>query len=339
MAVTGIARIDTLLNGGAGDPIARGVDDPPAVGAVQDLLIGHGARQVPGILGQGRGVFGPKTEAAVFAFQVERDTAPNGKVDKGTLRAIIDEPAEAPIAAQSYLTLVLDLPWSGFTRLVALTAQFEAAGKFTARNRNSDGAGLSFGIIQWAQKPGRLNGLLRSFELTQPDRFIQVFGGGSEVIARGLLTHTAKPNGGVTKDGLTTNAAFDLVSEPWNTRFIEAGRDRGWQRVQITEAISAYSESCKVIRSAAPIARSERAIAFLLDVANQHGTGGLRNICTRVANPAHDEAAFMLAVANESIRRLEAQFGVGSAEAKSTRDRRTAFRTSALLSNAPFMDA
>jgi peptidoglycan hydrolase-like protein with peptidoglycan-binding domain len=339
MAATGIARIDALLNGGTGNEIARGVDDPPAVGALQDLLIGHGARQVPGILGAGRGLFGPKTEAAVMAFQLDKGTTPNGKVDKNTLRAIVDEPALEPIAAQSYLTLVLGLPWSGFTRLVALTAQFEAAGKFTARNRNSDGAGLSFGIIQWAQKPGRLNGLLRSFERTQPDLFVNVFGGDAGV-ARGLLAHTAKPNGGVMKvGGVTTDPAFDLVSEPWNSRFIEAGRDRVWQRVQITEAITAFRESCNVIREVAPIARSERALAFLLDVANQHGNGGLRNICGRIASPAHDEAAFTLAVANESIRRLEVQFGVGSAEARSTRDRRTAFRTSELLSNDPFVDA
>src|SRR5688500_14521405 len=322
MAATGIARIDALLNGGAS--LAAGVDDPIAVGAVQDLLIGHGARQLPGILGQGRGLFGPKTEAAVKKFQIERGVAPNGQVDGGTLQAIIDEPADEPIAAQSYLTLVLDLPWSGFTRLVALTAQFEAAGKFTARNRNSDGAGLSFGIIQWAQKPGRLHGLLRGFSDAQPGLFVQVFGAGSVTLAGNLLAHVAKPNGGVMKGGFTTDAAFDLVSEPWNSRFIEAGRDRGWQRVQIAQAIAAYKESFNVIQSVAPIAKSERALAFLLDVANQHGNGGLKNICTRVANPAHDEDAFMLAVANESIRRLEAQFGVGSAEARSTRDRRTA---------------
>ena len=67
---------------------------------------------------------------------------PTGTVSADTLRRLASEPAVFPLAARGYLTLVLDLPWGGFTRLVALTAQFEAAGKFTAQNRNHDHAGV-----------------------------------------------------------------------------------------------------------------------------------------------------------------------------------------------------
>jgi hypothetical protein len=35
MVATGIVRIDALLNGGSGSEIERGVDHPPAVGALQ----------------------------------------------------------------------------------------------------------------------------------------------------------------------------------------------------------------------------------------------------------------------------------------------------------------
>lgn len=339
MAQTGIKRIDDLWAGdSAAVPIARGDSDKCAVGVLQDLLIGHGA-PLPGILGQNRGQFGPKTEAALKAFQAEHTGHISGQLDAETLRALAEVPALFPIATQGYLALVLDLPWTGFTRLVALTAQFEAAGKFTARNRNTDCAGLSFGILQWAQKPGRLNGLLRAFERAQPGQFVAVFGAGDPTVAYGLLAHTAKPKGGVTPLGQTTDAAFDLVNDIWSFRVVAAGRDTIWQKTQISEAIAAYRESYHVIRTCAPAAHSERALAFLLDLANQHGNGGLRNICAKCTTAGVAEAAFLQATQDESVRRLKAQFGDPSNEATSTLNRRNNFRTNPLLSDAVFQEA
>jgi hypothetical protein len=338
MAQTEIKRIDDLFDGvSAAVPIARRDSDKAAVGVLQDLLIGHGAA-LPGILGQNRGEFGPKTEAALKAFQAEHTGHISGELDTETLRALAQVPALFPIAAQGYIALVLDLPWTGFTRLVALTAQFEAAGKFTALNRNTDRAGLSFGIIQWAQKPGRLNGLLRAFERAQPGNFVAVFGDGNPAVAYGLTAHTAKPKGGVTHLGYTTDPQFDLVNDNWSRRFTAAGRDTAWQKTQITEAIVAYRESYQVIRTCAPAAQSERALAFLLDLANQHGNGGLRNICAKCTTPGLAESAFLQATQDESVRRLKAQFGDASNEAKSTLNRRTSFRTSPLLSDAVFQE-
>ena len=337
MTGTGIARIDALWQDPAAPPIVPGEADTEAVGAVQDLLIGHGAR-LPGILGAGHGSFGSKTELAVRTFQEAQGLQPTGRVDQATLHALASKPAASPVAARSYLVLSLETPWTGFTRLVGLTAQFEAAGKFTARNRNTDRAGLSFGIIQWAQKPGRLNGLLRAFRRAQPDRFTKVFGGGSSSLAEGLIAHTAKPQGGVDGAGRTTDPNFDLVNDVWNARFVEAGQDRDWQRTQVQEASAAFRSSLAGLRAAAPVARSERAIAFLLDVANQHGDGGLKSICARCQAPGMDQSAFLLAVQNESVRRLKEQFGDGSAEQRSTQDRRERFRTSPLLADTDFLD-
>ncbi len=338
MALTEIPQIDGLVAGdSAAQPLARDDPDTAAVGVLQDLLIGHGAR-LPGLLGPDHGTFGPRTEAALKAFQAEHDLRINGQLDAETLRALIAVPALYPIAAQGYLTLVLDLPWTGFTRLVALTAQFEAAGKFTACNRNTDRAGLSFGIIQWAQKPRRLTELLRAFERSQPSEFVKVFGRGDRGLAYDLIVHTAKPKGGVTPLGHTMDPRFDLTNDVWTPRFVAAGRDRVWQKTQIAEAIAAYRESYLVIRSCAPAAQSERALAFLLDVANQHGNAGLRNICARCITSGMPEAALLQATQDESVRRLKAQFGDRSNEARGTENRRTSFRTSPLLSNAVFSD-
>jgi hypothetical protein len=338
MAKTGIERIDDLFAAdSAAVPIARRDSDKAAVGVLQDLLIGHGAA-LPGILGQNRGEFGPKTEAALKGFQAEHTGHISGQLDSDTLRALAQEPAPFPIAAQGYLALVLDLPWTGFTRLVALTAQFEAAGKFIARNRNTDRAGLSFGILQWAQKPGRLNGLLRAFERAQPNKFVEILGGGDRTLASGLIAHTGKPNGGVTPLGHTTDPAFDLVNDVWISRFVAAGRDTGWQKTQVAEAIAAYRESYHVIRTCAPAVHSERALAFLLDLANQHGNGGLRNICAKCRTNGVAEAVFLQATQDESVRRLKAQFGDPSNEAMSTEKRRNSFRTSPVLSDAVFQE-
>jgi len=339
MGQSGIPAIDALFDG-SGDPpsLAQGTKDSEAVGALQDLLIGHGAR-LPGIFEAGRGSFGPKTTAAVMAFQDDHGLPVTGEVDVVTLKRLVRERAGWPVASQAYLTLVLEIPWSGFARLVALTAQFESSGRFTARNRNTDRAGLSFGIIQWAQKPGRLDGLLRAFERAQPGPFVDVLGGGNEAAAKGLLRHTSLPNGGVNSLGQSVSPVFDLVNDQWSERFIEAGSDPVWQRTQIAEAISAFRTSASAIRAVAPVARSERAFAFLLDVANQHGNGGMRNICIKCSHPNQSEGEFLLAVEEESVRRLQVQFGEKSAEAESTARRRKRFRTHALLSDVVLEEA
>jgi hypothetical protein len=339
MAATNIARIDALFTDTAAPALGRDAADAEAVGAIQDLLNGHGAR-LPGILGTSRGVFGPQTEAAVIDFQTTHGLRPTGEVTPETLRRLVAEPAASPLAACGYLSLVLDVPWGGFTRLVALTAQFEAAGKFTAQNRNHDRAGLSFGIIQWAQKPGRLTDILRAFQRAKPDDFVRVFGGGDASLAADLVAHTRKPKGGLDSAGHSTDPRFELVDDAWNARFLEAGRDREWQKIQLAVATAAFRVSCDAIRGAAPAARSERAMAFLLDVANQHGDGGMQSICKAVATaaPALSEPAFLEAVESESVRRVVAQFGATSGEAESTRERRRAFRKTPLLSDAPFVD-
>ena len=47
----------------------------------------------------------------------------------------------------------------------------------------------------------------------------------------------------------------------------------------------------------------------------------------------------MTAMEAESLRRLEHQFGAASNEFAAGRDRRAAFRTSALLADTPYVDS
>ena len=329
MIPTGISKIDALWGDASGPCVACGDTDPDAVTAIQQLLMCHGAR-----IGAD-GNFGTATVGALSTFQRQHGRDPTGQLDHDTLHLLVEQDAVSPVISRAYLALVLDCEWSGFNRLVALTASCEGAGKFAAINRNTDRAGFSFGLIQWAQKPGRLHELLKAFQLAQPDRFIEIFGNGDEAIAAGLLTHTAKPSGGVTKLGQTTDAAYDLVNDLWTSRFVTAALDKVWQKTQLDCAIAAFRASCANIRLFLPAARSERAFAFLLDTANQHGDEGLKNICIACVDSTMDEAAAIQAIENESVRRVCLQFGDGSNEAVSTRNRRDLFRKSALLSDQP----
>jgi len=336
MAATGVARVDSLF-AGAGAPIAAGDPDPDAVGAIQDLLRGHGVSNLPGLLGASRGRFGPRTAQAVRTFQRTSGLAETGAVDGPTLRALAQRPAREPRASRPYLALVLDVLFAGLPRLMSITSEFEGAGRFAAFNANSDRAGLSFGLIQWAQRPGRLHELLQAFAARRRDAFLRVLAGGDEALADALLRHTARPSGGVNAaTGVTTDPRFDLVAEPWAGRFAAAGRDRDLQRVQVDTAVEAFDRSLTAIAQfAGGRVRSERGVAFLLDLANQHGDAGARGIFNRVQRPGMAEAELLAAMAKESVARVRAQFGEG-AETRSTAARRRSFRTSPVLSDQPF---
>jgi len=232
--------------------------------------------------------------------------------------------------------MVLDIGFTGMARLVSLTSQFEGAGLFAAVNRNTDRAGLSFGLIQWAQKPGRLHELLQAFSDREPEQFTRIFGGGDAALARGLLVHTAAARGGTDAGGRTVDPRFDLVSNDWVARFREAGASLELQRVQLDCASAAFMKSLTRLQLVAPQLHSERAIAFMLDVANQHGDGGAADILRTVQRPAMLEAELLMAVQLESTARVRKQFGDG-AEMRSTASRREAFRTTALLSDQPLV--
>jgi hypothetical protein len=333
MARTGVGQIDGLLDGQANAALTAESCTTETVGFLQDLLIGHNF-DLPGPLGVARGKFGPQTTKAVRDFQRSCALPETGAVDAATLRALVAPGWPKPHACCGYVAVIMDLAFEGMVRLVSLTSQFEGAGRFAAINRNTDKAGLSFGLIQWAQKPRRLNELLRAFQAREPALFVQVLGGGDPGVARDLVGHTAKARGGTAEDGRTTDPRFDLVNEPWVTRFAEAGRQLELQRVQIDLAVADFGESFAALRVHAPQIQSERGVAFMLDLANQHGDGGAQDIIRKVRRPDQAEAALLAAAEQESVARVRVQFGEGK-EVESTLNRRRAFRTTTLLSDQP----
>lgn len=338
MAKTGIARIDNLFAGAPGvAPIGPGDPDREAVGAIQDLLISYGNHLLPDVRQPSYGDYGSMTANAVQKFRSSVGLPVSQAVDDECLRAIANGKPSEPSASRSYIALTLNIPVSAITYLVTLTGLWEAGAKFARLNLNTDRAGLSFGLIQWAQAPRRLNEILAAFRAADAARFNRTFG--EEATAAALLAHTAKPNGGVDTSGQTTDSNFNLVADPWIGRFQAAGRDLVFQRVQVTLATADAQAAYNQIKNQTPLIRSQRGVGFLLDMANQHGTAGAANIYAAVSEPGLTESSLLQRMRDESVRRVGAKYGPNSAEAQSTASRRDWFRTTPALSNSDFADS
>lgn len=332
----GIAALDRLWIDDTAPSIAP--TDRESVGAVQALLLGHGFSRMPTILSHDCGVYGPQTIAAIQQFQSDQDLGATGTVDRGTLCALAKVPAKSPVISSAYAAFVLEISATGLLRPAAITMQLEGGGRFAAVNWNTDRAGLSFGLIQWAQRPGRLHELLVAFQRADPDRFVRIFGEGDLQLAQGLLLHTGGINGGVDRvTGLTRDSRFDLIAEPWRSRFLEAGRDPIFQRAQIADAMAAFGVSAQRIRQTMPLVVSERALAFMLDVANQFGDTGAQSVVstvTKTLKAGASEGDFLAAVGGETVARVARQFGAASNEARSTSNRREVMRTTPWLADS-----
>jgi peptidoglycan hydrolase-like protein with peptidoglycan-binding domain len=328
MAKSGLVRIDGLFEGTpVGLPIGPGDPDKESVGAIHDLLRGQGQPSMPTPVAADYGIFGPKTTGAVDAFRTANGLEASGVVDVAMMTALVRAPAKKPVASRPFVTLVLDFEWSGLTKIVSLTSILEGQGSFGAMNLNTDRAGLSYGIIQWAQKPGRLHEILKAFSDTNADEFKAIFGGGDAAVAAGLLAHTARASGGVDSSGRTTDDKFGLTDATWTPRFQAATLSTEFQQVQIKTALLAFQKSLNILAGYAPEFTSERAVAFMLDVANQFGDGGAKSIFTATAEDGQSIADHLAAIADESVRRIASQFQAG------TRNRRDLFLNTPLLAD------
>jgi peptidoglycan hydrolase-like protein with peptidoglycan-binding domain len=328
-ATSGIPSVDALYSGAAAPPIGPDAD-PAAIGAIQDLLSGHGFTGLPNLAASAYGVFGPKTTAALRSFQAAHGLPPRDLVDAPVLSKLIREPAADARASRVYVSLALELGYSSMLKTVCLVAQMEGMGRFGALNRNTDRAGLSFGIIQWAQRPGRLAEILGAFCVADTELFARHFGDGDAALAQALLRHVRQPGGGVSPDGRTTNPSFDLVEEPWVSRFRAAAHERAFQPVQFQTAMAAFERSLNSIRRATPEAVTERSVAFLLDLANQFGDAGAARLCQQCRRAGMSESDLLSAVADRSVAAMPANFQPG------VRNRRDLFLHTTALSDARF---
>lgn len=143
-------------------------------------------------------------------------------------------------------------------RLIDRTAQFESGRSYTAWTPNDNGAGVSFGLIQFNQKRGSLGQLLR--RMASADRFTW-----------DLLV---KPEQSAILLDQQRLEDTDLTAAPWPGIFEALGKHPPFQAIQRDLAREGY------FLPAADLAGrygldSEQAYAVLFDVAVQHGVKGL----------------------------------------------------------------
>lgn len=144
-------------------------------------------------------------------------------------------------------------------------------GRPDSLNRNLDGVGLSYGVIQWTQKSGNLGKLLVALHAADPAAFVRIFGPSwqklLDVTQRGSLESV---------DGAV------LWEEPWASRFIAAGRHPAFVDVQWAMAAQgAHFRGAERVAALLGI-RTERAMALFFDRSVQQGPAGARRIAEQL---------------------------------------------------------
>jgi hypothetical protein len=220
---------------------------------------------------------------------------------------------------------------SAATRMVTNTIALEAEGNFGGLILNYDHAGLSFGVILWAQKSGRLLEILTAFRDADPQLFVHIFGEGDSAVADGLLQYLAGPNGGVDPaTGGATNPNYDLTGDVWVRRFRSAALEPRYQAVQFDVSLQNFMSSLSRLSQYSQCVQSERAVAFMLDLANQFGDGGARRIYQSVVQSDMSEWDCLEQIADKSVDRMQDVFQAV------TRARRNRFLFTQFLQNTPF---
>jgi hypothetical protein len=338
MAKTNIEKIDNLFEKADESPITEenAGSFESAIGIVQELLTCQGYKRMPSETLSSYGKFGKATKDNLKKFRIKHDLQKaDGKleIDHETLRRLAQEPAISPRASRGYLALAMDVEITGLVRILSFVTLAEGAGKFDAFNANTDTQGLSYGIIQWAQRPKRLAEIVSAYQTGEATLFVSEFG----ATGADMITHTKKRNGGIKRpSGETTDKKFDLIRNPWKDRFTNAARSVPFQKIQVTTALAAFTAAIADLRTYATKIRSQRGYGFMLDLGNQHGVPGAKRIYNKVVKTEMNEDEALKAMQDESHRRVKVQYGDDSKEARATLERRELFRTTTLLSTGDF---
>jgi peptidoglycan hydrolase-like protein with peptidoglycan-binding domain len=296
------------------------------------LLRGHGYNFLPDPRVPWYGKYGLSTSHAVADYRRKNSLAASESADSALLKDLVQRPAPKAALSPAYAPLVMNLSFTPITRFVWLTSLFETAGEFRTLNLNTDQCGVSFGILQWSQKPGQLHKLLLACQTQEPSEWARIVRGtaGSTAGGAAILDHTAKPTGGVDASGISIDPDFELTRDPWKSRLIALGASPAMQRVQVDLASEAYLNELTALTASAPAIRSERGVAFLLDLANQFGPGRIGPQYKSAAQPGAAEAAILKQLEDAFTNLARQQFQ------PQVRARREFFRTTPLLSDEPF---
>lgn len=336
MRPTGIDRIDALLAGTAG-PIGPGEADQFAIGVIQDLLRcwypsiepikeylpkGRQLRQPAPLFLRGSqkgqdtyGEYTDRTLGLVRGFQRKWNTRDNppwtlntdGAVDKLTLQSMLLFPVRlSPFVTPGYFIFANEKKLTHLLKALVLIGSQECACRFETTNRNQDFAGLSLGIIHWAQKPGRLAEPIRYFYQQEPDELAKLFGGKPDAEHENIekvIAHLEKagaalysdrdppPPGRKKGDSIDRDLEFarpDPGKTNWYQCFQNMLKSRLFQQLMFDFALAViwrmYDEESPSYPAGFPKIpgegllqwggakiTSEKGVIFTLDLVNQHG--------------------------------------------------------------------
>jgi hypothetical protein len=297
----GDSTIDGLLADDVSvKPLSPGAD-APAVGYLQDLLRGHGYDSLPDPRSASYRAYGPATGHAIADYRLRHGLGSEAQADSRLLRDLVVRPAPKATLGPAYVPLVLDVAFTPILRFVWLTSLFETGGAFAMLNLNTDQCGLSFGILQWSQKPGQLRRFLEACSTREPAEWARIMGSD------------------------TIDYSADLTQDPWKGRFQTLGASLPIQRIQLELAAETYSAELAHETAYANKTTSERAFAFLLDLSNQFGPGRVEQQYKRAAQPGVAEAEILKAMEDAFTAIARPQFQ------PQVRARRAFFRTTPLL--------
>ncbi len=163
------------------------------------------------------------------------------------------------------------LPYEARLAAVRRVALNEGAGSLTAINRNTDGAGVSIGLVQWSQRGGGLIELLRVWRDRERARLISHLGPSWVRVLETAARKSLDPVDGAP-----------LWAEPWLGRWRAALADPALQVLQLETAANGSHMVAAESAFRTLGARSVRALTLIYDRSIQQGGSRVRRVAAQV---------------------------------------------------------
>lgn len=154
--------------------------------------------------------------------------------------------------------------------LIAKTSAHE--GTFWSVQRNLDGQGVSYGILQWTQKGGGLASVLGAMQAADPAKFAAIFGPGTDRMMAAVRSRSLAPVDGA-----------NLWDEPWLGRLRAAGKVPAFQHAQLKLASSSEYMQASIQIAQLLGVRTERAMVVYFNRAVHQGSAGALGPAKRLA--------------------------------------------------------
>ena len=214
----------------------------------------------------------------------------------------------------------------GKRRLVIATLLVNPEGsKFTTLMPMREQNDLIFGLEMWELKNGTLKNILQRFQNEAPEAFVQIFADGDAAKAQRLIAYTGN------RSRSAGDPEFNLTDEQWLERFRKAGENPALQAVQLRDFTEIYLRYLDELNRIAPVVKTERGLAFLLDIAYQMGTGNAKKALEEAQErPAQSESELLARVKEITMQHMKRFSGP---IAKITDRRRQTFLASPYLSD------